>query len=41
MAILQEFAANLHHRLSSVIIIYRCPTCREILWQRFVSMASD
>jgi uncharacterized protein with PIN domain len=22
-------------------IVYRCPTCREILWQRFVSTVSD
>jgi hypothetical protein len=22
-------------------VIYRCPTCREILWKRFVSTVSD
>jgi uncharacterized protein with PIN domain len=22
-------------------VVYRCPTCREILWKRFVSTISD
>jgi uncharacterized protein with PIN domain len=22
-------------------VVYRCPTCHEILWKRFVSMISD
>jgi uncharacterized protein with PIN domain len=22
-------------------VVYRCPTCREILWKRFVSAVSD
>jgi uncharacterized protein with PIN domain len=22
-------------------VVYRCPTCREILWKRFVSIVSD
>jgi hypothetical protein len=22
-------------------IVYRCPSCREILWRRFVSLISD